>query len=339
MAPTVSVVIPTFGRSRFVVEAVRAALGQSRSPDEVVVSDDCSPDDTVERLDEVAMTEPRLRVVRQPKNLGGVDNWSAVIDASRGDYIAYCSDDDQFAPGHLERAVQFLETNPGIAMVHGAFDTLESLPDGTSRVVSHSLVARSLIADGVDAAQYIRKFYSWPFHPSTLVFRRSLWTAAGRFNRRFQLADTEWFLRCSLYGKIAFLPEVHVINRRHRDNWSNRVGAVEMHREVAEIVEGFLDELERCGQERDRVARLRRAWRRFHAYRCARLALARARAGAREQAVGALLLAVEVTPLLRRLPRRVVEQVGGFMAGAVGLAQRVLPGRSRYESLGVSVPK
>src|SRR5947209_1470071 len=100
----ISVVIPTYARAHLVRETIEAALKQSMPPDEVVVSDDCSPDDTLAVLDELARVDSRVRVIRQPHNLGGVDNWNAVIEASRGDLIAYCSDDDMFAPQHLERA-------------------------------------------------------------------------------------------------------------------------------------------------------------------------------------------------------------------------------------------
>lgn len=97
---TISVAIATYNRAPMVREAVLAALVQSRAPHEIVVSDDASADQTVATIQNVG--DPRVKLVRQVRNSGGVGNWNAAIDATCGDLIAWCSDDDRFLPGHLE---------------------------------------------------------------------------------------------------------------------------------------------------------------------------------------------------------------------------------------------
>ncbi len=57
---TVSVVIATYNRAAMVRQAIESALAQSRPPDEIVVSDDASTDDTPEVLSELAAAHPKL---------------------------------------------------------------------------------------------------------------------------------------------------------------------------------------------------------------------------------------------------------------------------------------
>ena len=95
----VSVAIATYNRAGMVRQAIEAALEQTRPPEEIVVADDASTDSTWAALNELAGCEPRVRIFRRERNSGGVENWSFAIGQTRGDYIAWCSDDDRFTPG------------------------------------------------------------------------------------------------------------------------------------------------------------------------------------------------------------------------------------------------
>lgn len=235
MKATVSVVIATFNRAEMVREAVMAALRQTRAPDEIVVADDASTDRTVEGIS--SLGDPRVRVVRRETNSGGVENWNSAMRAARGDYLAWCSDDDRFTPHHLEASVGFLEAHPEIGMVHSGFiDAIEL--DHRAEFVERKLRSRKpLVLHRGRLVRYMIRYYNWPFHPSTLVMRREVWERTGAFDARYALADTDWFVRAAEHFRIALLPRHGVINRRHAGNWSNRVGSARMQREIFEIVE------------------------------------------------------------------------------------------------------
>ena len=101
----VSVAIATYNRAAMVRQAIEAALDQTRPPDEIVVADDASTDATRTVLCELAAGDARVRIFRRERNSGGVENWSFAIGETTGDYIAWCSDDDRFTPGHLEASI------------------------------------------------------------------------------------------------------------------------------------------------------------------------------------------------------------------------------------------
>ncbi len=99
MSPTVSVAIPTYNRHATLGRAVRSALGQTHADLEVVVSDDGSTDGTEELLRErLAAEDERLRVIRQPANLGMVANIEAAGRLARGDHVMLLADDDWLEP-------------------------------------------------------------------------------------------------------------------------------------------------------------------------------------------------------------------------------------------------
>src|SRR6185437_7566957 len=89
--------------------------------------------------------------------------------------------------------------------------------------------------------RYMTRYYDWPFHPSTLVFRRVVWERVGPFNPGYALADTDWFVRAVEHFPAAMLAHHGVYNRRHAGNWSNRLGSARMQREIFEIVEGAIE--------------------------------------------------------------------------------------------------
>jgi glycosyltransferase involved in cell wall biosynthesis len=234
----ISVAIATFHRAAMVEEAIQAALGQSLVPDEVVVYDDASTDDTAAALSRIASQNPRVRVFRQARNTGGVANWNAAIEATRGDLIAWCSDDDIFERGHLAASVKYLEEHPDVGIVHSGFADYIDTGRGAPQVVRRPLRSPSpLVLDRENLLSYMTRYYDWPFHPSTLVMRRRVWEKVGPFNPEYQLADTDWFVRAAEEFRIVLLPRHGVYNRRHPGNWSNRLGSARMQSEIFQIVE------------------------------------------------------------------------------------------------------
>ena len=102
-------------------QAIQAALAQTRPPDEIVVADDASTDPTWAELTELAGRDSRVRVFQRERNSGGVGNWNFAIGQTRGEYIAWCSDDDSFLSGHLKASVEYLEAHPEVGLVHAGF--------------------------------------------------------------------------------------------------------------------------------------------------------------------------------------------------------------------------
>jgi glycosyltransferase involved in cell wall biosynthesis len=237
---TVSVVIATYAREAMVQQAVKAALAQTRPPDEILVSDDASPDRTLAVLEQLASAHPSVRVIRQPHNTGGVPNWTAAMDRASGDFLAWCSDDDMFLPDHLEVSLAYLKAHPEVGLVHSGFvDAVETDAERQQIPRPHRFQKPHRVDRG-NLIRYMIRYYDWPFHPSTIVMRRSVWRQTGPFNPVYALADTDWFVRAAELFPVVLLPCHGVLNRRHPGNWSNRLGSARMQHEIFSIVEGAI---------------------------------------------------------------------------------------------------
>ena len=232
----ISVAIGTYNRASMVRQAVEEALAQSLSPGEVVVADDASTDQTSEVLASLAASDSRVRVIRQPANMG-VANWNSAIAATRGELIAWCSDDDRFLPDHLRASVEYLERHPEVGLVHSGFT--DAVETGTGCLLEERRLrsAGPLRVDRGNLFAYLTRYYDWPFHPSTIVMRREVWEQTGPFDPAYALADTDWFVRAAERFPVVMLPRHGVLNRRHPGNWSNRVGSARMQAEIFEIVD------------------------------------------------------------------------------------------------------
>lgn len=117
MNPVLSVVIPTFNRARMACDCVASVLASDFSDCEIIVVDDCSPDDTGERIRARFSGELRVRYFRNAANrqLGGSRNVGAGHAVGR--YILFLDDDNLVEREMLGRLVADFESHPDAGLI------------------------------------------------------------------------------------------------------------------------------------------------------------------------------------------------------------------------------
>jgi glycosyltransferase involved in cell wall biosynthesis len=116
----VTIGIPTYNRPRELERAIDSALAQDHRALELLVSDNASEDQAVRRVCErFASADPRVRIVRQPHNLGHARNYQWLLEAARGEYFMWLADDDWIDPGYVSRCVAALQADRTSALVCG----------------------------------------------------------------------------------------------------------------------------------------------------------------------------------------------------------------------------
>ncbi len=113
--PLVSAVIPTRNRPEMVCRAVRSALNQTYENLEVVVVIDGPDAATVAALE--ALNEPRLRVVALTENVGGGEARNVGVRESRGEWIAFLDDDDEWFPEKTRRQIDVALASPKFPVI------------------------------------------------------------------------------------------------------------------------------------------------------------------------------------------------------------------------------
>jgi hypothetical protein len=110
----VSIGIPTINRSSLALRALRSALAQTYSDVEVIVSDDASTDDTVQRIREIR--DPRVVLFEQKQRLGLVGNFDFCLRHASGEFFLLLGDDDVLLPTAIECLVApFLQSELSVA--------------------------------------------------------------------------------------------------------------------------------------------------------------------------------------------------------------------------------
>ena len=110
--PTVSVIMPTYNAAPFIGEAIGSVLAQDMPDFELLVVNDGSTDGTGEIVR--SFTDPRVRVVNQPANLGIACSVNVALALSRGRFAARLDSDDIMLPHRLSTQVAFLEHHPEV---------------------------------------------------------------------------------------------------------------------------------------------------------------------------------------------------------------------------------
>ncbi|MGQ0792560.1 MAG: glycosyltransferase [Deltaproteobacteria bacterium] len=115
--PYFSIVMPTKNRARLLAHAMESALGQDFQSFEIIVSDNCSSDDT----ESVAkgFNSPRVRYIRPQEPLTMPDHWEFALDYAQGEYITYLCDDDALCPGALQSAAAAIADRKAELLVLG----------------------------------------------------------------------------------------------------------------------------------------------------------------------------------------------------------------------------
>lgn len=116
--PRLSIGLPVYNGERYLPEALGGLLGQSFTDFELVVSDNGSTDATEAICRGFAERDPRVRYVRQPRNIGLAGNHNAVFALSRGELFKWAADDDVYDPDLLARCVAALDATPGAVLAH-----------------------------------------------------------------------------------------------------------------------------------------------------------------------------------------------------------------------------
>jgi len=123
MSPLVTVAVATYNSAAFVEETLESIFNQSYNPIALVVSDDCSKDNTV-AIVQNWMSQPRvierfhsIELVTVPENTGISANCNRSIAAAPSDYVKFIAGDDIILPDGIEKYMNFVAENPQARIV------------------------------------------------------------------------------------------------------------------------------------------------------------------------------------------------------------------------------
>lgn len=117
-----SVIIASYNYGAFLVEAIESVLRQTLPVDEILISDDCSSDETFEIATYYQKQHPELiKVNRNNTNLGIIAHFNKAISMTSGEYICILGADNRFRSDYLERTVSMLDADDSVGIAYTDF--------------------------------------------------------------------------------------------------------------------------------------------------------------------------------------------------------------------------
>ncbi|MEW5991779.1 MAG: glycosyltransferase [Chloroflexota bacterium] len=214
--PIVSVIVPTRDYARYLPEAIASVQAQTLTSWECIVIDDGSVDSTPAVLDEIVRTDPRIKVLRQPRtgvsaarNLG--------LAAALGRHVQFLDADDRLGAVKLAEQVAVLEARPGVDVVYGRAEFVIRAGDQPVRELldpAAGLAWRFPETSGDEMLELLLVHNR--FVVEAPLVRRSILDKAGIFDERLdRMEDWDLWIRIALAGaRFAFIesaqPTVYV---------------------------------------------------------------------------------------------------------------------------------
>jgi glycosyltransferase involved in cell wall biosynthesis len=105
-APLVTIALPVYNGADTLAPVVQAVLAQTHTELELVISDNASTDDTQELCRQFARDDRRVVYLRQPRNVGLLNNFISAAEHSTGSFVRWIGDDDSIEPDYLARVLE-----------------------------------------------------------------------------------------------------------------------------------------------------------------------------------------------------------------------------------------
>lgn len=236
--PVVSVCIPTYRGAAYLAASIDSVLAQSYPHFEVWILDDNSPDDT--QAVASRYSDPRIRYVRHPQNLGPQGNWNRCLELAQGKYFKLLPHDDLLAADCLEEQVSVLEGDSAgdIALVFGSRQIID--PEGRILLTRDLPRAKAGRIEGLTLIKRcIRAGTNLIGEPGNGLFRRELIKRVGAYDASHPyLVDLNYWFRILRHGDAHYTAKRTSSFRVSPGSWSVAIGS-RQYRDFKGFVDNF----------------------------------------------------------------------------------------------------
>lgn len=215
--PFVSICIPTYNGALYLSTCIDSCIGQTYTNNEIIICDDGSTDNTFSIVEEYLKKSDKIRLLKNPQNLGLVGNWNKCMQEAKGEWIKFIFQDDYMEPDCLHKFVEAIKEDAYLVVCKRNFiiekkvtqdeldyyqrrvKTLENT--GYFNSVNFNAQTISKIAANNVSLNFIAE-------PSLSFIKKQVINKVGYFDSELkQICDLEYLLRiASVYG-LTYIPE------------------------------------------------------------------------------------------------------------------------------------
>ncbi len=217
--PYVSFCILTYKQEDFIVDALKGAVNQDFDDMEIIISDDCSPDSTFDKIQEFVssyMGNKKIIVNRNEHNMGLVPHYNKVLgELAKGEILIIADGDDVSYPNRtIDTVDAFKDEN--VMLVTGGHCIIDSKGAVHETICADTTSEQKLLS----ACDYLKTktFMCGDFAPA---FRRKVLDWFGPLSNDCQTEDSTLRLRAILLGSVVSSNKIFQYYRRHDNNISS----------------------------------------------------------------------------------------------------------------------
>lgn len=222
--PTLTSVTTNFNHGRYLRGCIEAVLTQSRRPDQYLLVDDASTDESRAILEELRGSDPWVQIRLNERNLGLIANFKDLFERSTSDWFYSGAADDFIAPGFFEKAMEMAERYPHAGVIFGKVAFLH--PSGKLKEVNgvRAWTESGYIPPGRFIPEYFDREIATHSLSAATIFRKQALLDQGGFRDELETwSDTFAIRSLALEHGGCYLPEIGATVRLSEQSVSGRV--------------------------------------------------------------------------------------------------------------------
>lgn len=196
--------MPTYNGSLYIEKQLTSILNQLSNDSEIVISDDNSTDDTIEKI--MALNDPRIKLIRNEKTTGPVYNMENALMHAKGESIYLADQDDEWFPEKISVMGPILDK----------YDLVVSDAVVTDQL--GNIIYPSFYKINYSGKGFLRNWINPSFMGCCMAFNRNILNYVLPFPPNLAMHDSWIGLNASFVGKVYFLPQPLLYYRRHEKN-------------------------------------------------------------------------------------------------------------------------
>lgn len=224
---SVTIMMSNYNQGHYLEESLDGIFGQTRVPDEIIIVDDGSTDDSVAQISKYETRHKHCTLIRNKTNIGLQASVQKVLPMVRTDYLVWTAADDILLPTFVEKSMAAVERHPQAGLVFSELTVFQDNSSVTQEFAREPSVAHIYALNDLPeycsprtvAARMKRSF--WPMTGNSVVARVDALLAVGQFHPQLHW-HSDYFAYSALsvrYG-ACIVPETLTLLRSRDDSYS-----------------------------------------------------------------------------------------------------------------------
>ncbi len=204
---SISALIPNFNHGHYIGIQLDSMINQTRPPDEIIIIDDASTDDSVEIIEGYIAKYEYIKLIKNDFNCGVESNINKLIDYSNGDFVFLSAADDKVESIFFEEVEKVARKFPDVGVISGLVRLIDS--DGTNRGIRMMPIIsdQPLYLDPVAVNESFKKFGRWIQISAMVLNRKYVLEEGGQDTEVGSFADNFLAMVIALKNGAYFIPK------------------------------------------------------------------------------------------------------------------------------------